>query len=936
LLFDLIGWRRIWRVIPVLTAGIVSIVVSIAAWRLTVASETHTARLEFARRADNEASVLQSGIADYLDKLSSLRALFDSSNHAVSRDEFERFSNSLLVTHAAILNLSWIPRVNNDERAAHELAAVRDGLASYHIRAIGPDGSLPVSPEKDEYFPKYYSTEARTSGAYGLDNNDGGAREQALAHIRDADVLSISPPLLLHIGDGDRRGFWAGLPVYARDMPHGTVAERRRNLIGIVQGVFQIGIMIDTLFAGITPPARLYLFAPDASMNDPPIYFASHPDTEKIEATPQAALAAELHRTFHLNLGDVQWTMVVTPGQAGLVSIKYPRSSIVLICGLLLSGILTSFIGVVRRNSHKLQLTNGQLRQQKIRLDAALENMSQGLCMFDADGRIVLFNGRFAKWMGLPPAVLQGLPLLDLIKSRKAAGEYVGEPQELAARVIAAVRDGKSRTRVLETSAKRVIRVIEQPMQEGGWVSTSEDITEWQQAQAQISHMAHHDALTGLPNRTQLVEKLKDALAVLPLRGGSIAVHFIDLDRFKNINDTLGHDGGDFLLKTVAERLCAVTRVDDMVARLGGDEFVVVQTGVTGTDQAEDFARRLASAVTAPMKLRERAIAATVSVGVALAPADGANPEQLLKCADLALYKAKSDGRNCVRFFRAKMDTDLQARFKLETAIRDAVLHDRFELHYQPIFEILERRLVGFEALLRLPAEDGTLIPPLVFIPVAEDLRLIDRIGAWALREACRTAAIWPEDLTVAVNLSPAQFSTGSISDVVAAALKESGLAAHRLELEITETLLLGNSEAIMAELLTLKAMGAAIVMDDFGTGYSSLSYLWRFPFDKIKIDRSFMQGFDGSGRDVRTVVKTIIALGRELNMRVTVEGVETATQATFLDNVAGDQVQGFFFGRPMPAMDVGAYIIAEFSKTHLAPSTALAAPMNQHLVKSG
>jgi EAL domain-containing protein (putative c-di-GMP-specific phosphodiesterase class I) len=246
----------------------------------------------------------------------------------------------------------------------------------------------------------------------------------------------------------------------------------------------------------------------------------------------------------------------------------------------------------------------------------------------------------------------------------------------------------------------------------------------------------------------------------------------------------------------------------------------------------------------------------------------------------------------------------------------------------------LERRLIGFEALLRLPAEDGTLIPPLVFIPVAEDLRLIDRIGVWALREACRTAAIWPEDLTVAVNLSPAQFSTGSISDVVAAALKESGLAAHRLELEITETLLLGNSEAIMAELLTLKAMGAAIVMDDFGTGYSSLSYLWRFPFDKIKIDRCFMQG--GSGHDVRTVVKTIIALGRELNMRVTVEGVETATQATFLDTVAGDQVQGFFFGRPMPAIDVGAYIIAEFSQTHLAPSAALASLGNRQVVKSG
>jgi diguanylate cyclase (GGDEF)-like protein len=458
---------------------------------------------------------------------------------------------------------------------------------------------------------------------------------------------------------------------------------------------------------------------------------------------------------------------------------------------------------------------------------------------------------------------------------------------------------------------------------------------EKQQADRRIRFLAHHDALTGLANRAQLLERLKATLAVLPLRHNSIAVHFLDLDRFKQVNDSVGHDAGDSLLKTVAERLRAVIRIEDVVARLGGDEFVVVQTGIAGKVQAEDFARRIISAVTAPMKLKDRPFTASVSVGVALAPADGTDPERLLKSADLALYKAKADGRNCFRFFLAEMDAELQARFKLEAIIRDAVLHDRFELHYQPLFEMSERRLIGYEALIRLPAEDGTLIPPLVFIPVAEDLQLIDKIGAWVLREACRTAATWPEHLTVAVNLSPAQFLAGRVSDIVAAALKEAGLVAHRLELEITETLLLGNSEAIMAELRALKAMGVAIVMDDFGTGYSSLSYLWRFPFDKIKIDRSFMQGFDGSGRDVKTVVKTIIALGRELNMRVTVEGVETATQAAFLDKADGDQAQGFFFGRPIPASEVSANILADFRKHTLAPSSAIAAVGKHRFVKS-
>ena len=293
------------------------------------------------------------------------------------------------------------------------------------------------------------------------------------------------------------------------------------------------------------------------------------------------------------------------------------------------------------------------------------------------------------------------------------------------------------------------------------------------------------------------------------------------------------------------------------------------------------------------MKFREQEIVATISVGIALAPANGTNPERLLKSADLALYKAKADGRNCIRFLWLRWKPNAGA-LQLEKTIRNAVLHERFELHYQPLFEKSGRRLTGFEALIRLPAEDGTLISPMTFIPVAEEMRLIDKIGAWVLREACQTAASWPEPLTVAVNLSPAQFVAGSVNDIVAAALGETGLAAQRLELEITETLLLGNTEAIMTELQTLKAMGVAIVMDDFGTGYSSLGYLWRFPFDKIKIDRSFMQGFEGSGRDAKTVVKTIIALGRELHMRVTVEAARPPSRRTFSTRSMATRLRGF------------------------------------------
>lgn len=426
---------------------------------------------------------------------------------------------------------------------------------------------------------------------------------------------------------------------------------------------------------------------------------------------------------------------------------------------------------------------------------------------------------------------------------------------------------------------------------------------EKQQADRRIRFLALHDALTGLVNRARLTETLNSALAAIT-PGRRLAVLFIDIDHFKQINDAVGHPGGDVMLATLAQRLREEVRVDDMVARVGGDEFVVIQRDVVDKDEAAGLAERIRERLARPIPFNGQELASTMSVGIAIAPADGTTAERLLKSADLALYKCKTDGRNCIRFFAPEMDAALQERIALETAIRDALKHGSFVLHYQPVYHVTDHRLVGFEALVRLPRPDGSLIPPASFIPVAEEIRAIDKIGVWVLNEACRTAAAWPAHINIAVNLSPPEFEAGSISTTVRSALDASGLDPHRLELEITERLLLKESRHVSEELWKLKELGVAVVMDDFGTGYSSLGYLLRFPFNKLKIDQSFIQRYGDPNDSAAAVIKAMIALGRELNLRVTVEGVETAEQENFLTKAAGDQAQGFFLGRPLPASE--------------------------------
>ena len=430
------------------------------------------------------------------------------------------------------------------------------------------------------------------------------------------------------------------------------------------------------------------------------------------------------------------------------------------------------------------------------------------------------------------------------------------------------------------------------------------DITERKQAEARVAHMAHHDALTGLPNRVMLRIRMEEALNRLRRNGKGVATLCIDLDNFKAVNDTLGHPCGDHLLQCVAQRLRATLRPDDTAARLGGDEFAIVQTDIEDPAEVSALARRILADLSEPYDIMGHQVLVGASVGIALAPGDGTDADKLLKNADLALYRAKADGKGAFRFFESEMDARVQARRLLEIELRTAMLAHQLEVNYQPLVNLESGQISGFEALVRWPHPSRGYISPAEFIPVAEETGLIGSLGAYVLRQACTDASKWPEHVKLAVNLSALQFRTGNLFAMVKQTLEETGFSPKRLELEITESLLLDKVDHVMATLHALRALGVHISMDDFGTGYSSLSYLRKFPFDKIKIDQSFVRDL-GTNADSQAIVRAILSLGSSLGITITAEGVETEAELDCLKLEGCNEGQGFLFSKARPQADV-------------------------------
>jgi diguanylate cyclase (GGDEF)-like protein len=551
-----------------------------------------------------------------------------------------------------------------------------------------------------------------------------------------------------------------------------------------------------------------------------------------------------------------------------------------------------------RERSHE------ELSEQHRRFDAALNNMLQGLCMLDSQFRVIVCNRRYIDIYGLSPDIVQpGISMREIMEYSCAIGNHPGTTaQQLYDEYIAKLKAG-ARTIHRHLADGRIIKLHHSPMEHGGWVITYEDVTERRKAEARVAHMAQHDALTDLSNRVLFREKMDAGLARVGAQGTSMAVLCLDLDNFKTVNDRLGHAIGDRLLCWVADRLRECVGEHDTVARLGGDEFAVLQSGPQ-PESAERLARRLVEIIGRPPPFDDQLVHSGISVGIAIAPGDGAEAEQLMKCADLALYRAKARGRGTYEFFRPEMEHQARSRHSLETDLRGALEAGEFHLVYQPQIRLGTGELTGFEALLRWNSAERGLISPAEFIPIAEETGLIVPIGEWVLRTACAAAAQWPSFVRIAINLSPVQFRTRGLAAMVTSALAATGLAPDRLELEITESALLQNDAATIAILHQLRALGIRVSMDDFGIGYSSLSYLRQFPFDKIKIDRSFV-GTLGESAGSEAIVRTIASLGANLGMETTAEGIETPEQLELVRQAGCTEAQGFHFSRPCAASDV-------------------------------
>ena len=908
---DWVG-RRIGVVVPMMVAIVLLglAIVQVRVW------EANRVNAQFARDAEHVSSIVRKRLEVQLDMMFSIESMIVV-NESISRAAFRNFVAPWLQRYPGTQNFGWSPLVLHAQREQFEREARARLSPSFRILGRDAEGNTFPAPEAEEYLPITYVEPFKgNERAFGLNTLHFPATAEAIVESRRTGQPVTSGGFRLVQEQGDQLGVVVYLPVLIESP---ELASMPRRVAGVISGVFR---MDDSIAAAreLADEMGITLCLIDTH---------GAPGNQRLSGPPGCDQATKsrsgLRTSVELPFASRNWRLDIEPGRSYVDAQRSWAAWVSIAVGLISVGMLGAFLlitsgntrritALVTRRTEQLAQAGEQLRVQQAALDEAQRLARMGSWQLDSESGSLLVSRELLSLLSSEAAGLTSLEALiqrvapasrthlrEALEQVRSNGGVIALDCQLAAdpaRVLAFEIEGESN---------------------GTWVrrlrGTVQDVSRQREAEAHIQYLAHFDTLTGLPNRSAWIDQARHVLAAAKRYDEPFAVLFLDLDNFKNVNDTLGHPIGDQLLTSIARRLGHCIRLDDILARLGGDEFVALLPRLNDASMAANVAGKLLEVLSQPLVIEGHELLPSVSIGISIYPQDGEDIDTLLKHADTAMYGAKSAGRNNYQFFVPEMNQRAHQRMQLESALRHAIEREQLVLHYQPQFDAQSKRLCGLEALVRWQHPERGLVPPAEFIQVAEDSGLIIELGRWVLRAACLQLVQWQDsalrDISVAVNISPLQFRRSDWLDTVSQVLRETGADAHKLEFEITESVLMRPSKELTRTLSNLRAWGIQLSLDDFGTGYSSLAYIKRLPISMLKIDASFVRDVPGNPED-EAVTAAILSLARDLSLRVVAEGVETEAQQEFLVRRGCHMLQGFLLARPMTARHVLEQTVAQ------------------------
>lgn len=913
------------------TCLVLGVAASVMVFTLARGAERDRIRQDLALHTQDRAAAIDRQFRAELDVLNSTLRFFHSSER-VERDEFRRFTEPMLQMAVRHEKVFWVPRVTAEQRAAYE-AETASEVPGFAVLARDDGGTPLPAGRRDQYHPIHYSSpDAPDQWPLGLDLGAVPPCARVLQDSCDTARAAVSRPIAVHSEDGTEWALFAATPVFNKEALSNSVEQKRRNLKGHVACVLHIWRTVDAALASIQPRGiDVAIYDPGAPEPRRPLYCHKSRTRQRHSECVHdgsALLASEVA----IDVGG-QPVLVVCEAVDAFVAARstwYPW--LWLGCGLALTGLLAAYLwrmnvraAARERLSIQLREMNRNLRseverrrhaQNELALSAKVfEQSSEAIVITDADNKIVSVNRAFTEMTGYAAEEVIGQSPRVLKSERHGPEFYEAMWRDIAA---SGAWQGEIWNRRKDGEVVPEWLVINAVTDESGrvmnYIAVASDLTRRKAAAERINFLAYYDALTRLPNRALLQDRLRQVIANARRGGHEAAVLFADLDRFKYINDSLGHVAGDTLLQEVAKRLQGLLRESDIVSRTGGDEFVIVLQQVAGMEDAANVARKVYHAVARPFTIDGHELSITMSIGVSLYPRDGTSIAALMKCADIAMYRSKESGQEYC-FYTPEMNEAATERLRIEMDLRRALECGELSMHYQPQVDARSGHIVGAEALVRWHHPELGYVSPGQFIPVAEECGLIRRIGEWGLAEVCSQNLAWQARglpaIPVAVNISAAHFSSPHFRETVVDVLEATGLQPGFLELEITESALMHNPTATAESLKAMREIGVQLSVDDFGTGYSSLSYLKHFPIDKLKIDQAFVAGIPDDADDT-AITLAVIQMARSLKLKVIAEGVETAEQLAFLREHACDQIQGYYFSRPLPPEEFAALLERE------------------------